>query len=79
MWDAWLPAEKVAEQSLQPFSIGLGRGGFALLGRIVVQAHDGLAAWTFTRSIERPFPPVRIDEVGQPLELFPLLLVVLAL
>lgn len=79
MRDTRLPTEKVAKQSLQPFSIGFGRGGLAVLGRIVLQAHDRLAAWAFTRSIKRPFPPVRIDEVGQPLKPFPLLLVVLAL
>ncbi len=67
MRDAWFPAEKVAKQSLQTLGVGLGRRGLALVGRIVVQAHDGLAVWTFAPSIEGPLPSIRIDKVGEAL------------
>lgn len=74
-----LPTKEIPEQSLKPIGILLDNSSFAFVSWIIVEANNRLPILSFTNSIKRPLAPICINEIGKPLELFPLFFIVLAL
>jgi hypothetical protein len=77
--DGGPPAQELAKEPFERFGIPLCCCSPTVLSWIVVKPDDWLAGRVFAASINCPFPPIRIDKVGETLELLPLLLVMLAL